>query len=484
MNTMIKTASALMLASSLLLSACSNTNTANTGAGSGGTPEGTPANSTGDPAAKPAGEMKLRILAANIGGKTPEENTQFEAAIKGQTGIDAKLEKPASDYDQKVLTALGSGEKYDLIEMSDLGKLSEFIDQGVVSDLNDFVTNSTVLSDPKVIPKAEWDQLKDKDGKIVAVFTKFQGGTMPIVRKDWLDKLKLDEPKTLDEYYKVLKAFKEQDPDGNGKNDTYGLSTAGLYEIQGFMSAAGLKYRYVMKDGKRTIPYATEAAVPMYEWFAKLTKEGIMDPNFITNDTGKMRNLFLTDRVGMVTYWDAWVGMFNNLRHQEDPNTTFDAKAIASIPGTDGTILMRRGDPDFWIVPSNAEHPDAAKKFLEFWNSEEGIRLGSLGVEGVDYTKEGTEYKMTAVGTEHNMDHGVPFWYNENVKTAFDKLPGVQDAQDLVKQYATLELALPGWADAEKIVQNYALKAMSGQMPAGEAVKKMQDELIAKKLID
>ena len=43
------------------------------------------------------------------------------------------------------------------------------------------------------------------------------------IRKDWLDKLGLEQPKTIDDFYNVLKAFKEQDPDGNGANDTYGM---------------------------------------------------------------------------------------------------------------------------------------------------------------------------------------------------------------------------------------------------------------------
>ncbi|REE92827.1 putative aldouronate transport system substrate-binding protein [Paenibacillus taihuensis] len=491
MKKVLLTMSTIAVAGTMILTGCGSETKGNDAAN---TPTNTQSNnaaantstgsSSNETANAPAGDMKLRILDANVGGKTPEENTQFEAEIKRLTGIEATLEKPASDYDQKVLTALSSGEKYDLIELSDLGTLATFVDQGVLTDLTDFVTKSSVLSDPTVIPTKEWDQLKDKDGKIVAVFSKFQGGTMPIVRKDWLDKLNLKEPKTLDDYYNVLKAFKEKDPDGNGKNDTYGLSTSDLYDIQGFMSSAGLKYRYVMKDGKRTIPYATEAAVPMYEWFAKLVKEGIMDPNFVTNDTGKMRNLFLTDRVGMVTYWDAWVGMFNNMRTQEDPNTKFQAEALNGIAGADGKVLLRRGDPDFWIIPANAEHPDAAKKFLEFWHTEPGITLGSLGIEKVDYSKSGDTYMLTDMGKEHNSDHGVPFWYNENVKAPFGKLPGVQAAQDIVKQNATLELSLPGWEDAEKIVKNYALKAMSGQMDAAEAVKKMHDELMSKNLID
>jgi putative aldouronate transport system substrate-binding protein len=466
------------------LSACASNGAKVDVASSPGSSNGSQAQTSASPSDSSAGNMKLRILTANVGGKTPDENKQFEAEIKRLTGIEATIEQPTGDYDQKMLTELGSGEKYDLIEASDLGKLAELTKQGVVSDVTDFVNGSKVLSDPSVIPTKEWDQLKGNDGKTYAVFAKFQGGTMPIVRKDWLDKLHLKEPKTLDEYYTVLKAFKEQDPDGNGKADTYGLSTAGLYDVQGFMSAAGLKYRYVIKDGKRTIPYASDAAIPMYEWFAKLTKEGIMDPNFVTNDTGKMRNLFLTDRVGMVTYWDAYVGMFNNLRKQQDANTKFEAEGIASIPGPDGNVLMRRGDPDFWIIPTNAEHVDAAKKFLEFWHSKEGIMLGSLGIKDVDYTIGNGKYALTQMGKDHNMDHGIPFWYNKNVEPPFGKLPGVQAAQDLVTQYATLEQALPGWNDAEKIVQSYALKAMSGQMPAKEAVQNMQKELLAAKLID
>ena len=79
-----------------------------------------------------------------------------------------------------------------------------------------------------------------------------------------------------------------------------------MYELQGFFSA-GLKQRYVeTADGKLDVPYSTDAAIPVYEWLNKLFEEGILDPNFTTNDTGKMRDLFLTDRVGMITYWDAW----------------------------------------------------------------------------------------------------------------------------------------------------------------------------------
>jgi putative aldouronate transport system substrate-binding protein len=475
----------IVMAFSLVLSACgsndsSSNNTNNT---QGNNSANSPKDSNDSKGSKDSEPKELRMMTGVVGGKTPEENELFEKEVERLTGIKVDINKPSSDYDKKLTAAISSGEEFDLLQISK-ASMNIFVEQGILTPLTDFVEGSKVLSDPSVLPTGEWEQVRNADGQIYGVFSKFQGGTMPTVRQDWLEKLKLETPTTLDEFYTVLKAFKEQDPDENGADDTYGLTTAGMYEIQGFMSAAGVKQRYVIEDGKRVIPYATEAAIPVYEWFAKLYNEGILDPNFATNDTGKMRNLFLTDRVGMVTYWDAWVGLFNNIRLQEDPNTAFEARGIAGPVNPDGEIILRRGDPDVWVIPINAKQPETAKEFIEWWHTEPGIILGSLGILGEDYTLDGDKYKLTQAGEEHGMDHGVPFWYNQNVEPPFGKLPGVKEAQEIILEHATLELTLPGWVDAEKIVNNYAFKAMTGEMPAAEAVKKMSEELKAADLID
>ncbi|QKE72882.1 extracellular solute-binding protein [Arthrobacter citreus] len=430
------------------------------------------------------GQKTLRILTNVVGGKTPEENKKFTDEIERLTGIKVEMVKPPADYDQKLMTSMSSGEKFDLILLTK-PLMDILVNQGVLTQLNEKIKDSKVLSDPTVIPDSDWNLIKYKGDKIYGVFNKFEGGTLPIIREDWLEKLNLKEPKTLDDYYNVFKAFKEQDPDGNGKNDTYGLSTAGLNDIQGFLSAAGVKYKYVIdENGKRTIPIATEKAVPVLEWFAKLYKEGLIDPNFATNDTGKMRELFLTDRVGTVTYWDAWVGMFNNIKKVDDPNTSFVAKGISGAEGPDGKVMLHRGDQSIWAIPVNAEHSDTAMKFLEFWHSKEGNILSTLGIKDYDYKVTDGKYELTNTGKEHSMDHGAPFPNNTNWKNPFGMLPGVADAEKIVLANSSLEISTADWPTAEKIVQNYALKAMMGKMDAKEAVNKMHKELLDAGLID
>ncbi|NLL43041.1 MAG: extracellular solute-binding protein [Firmicutes bacterium] len=426
---------------------------------------------------------KLRVVSSISGGKTAEESELFAKEVGEALGLEVEWIRPSGD--EYLQTALRSGERFDLIYLN-TPFMDQLVDQGALLPLTDFIKNSPILSDPTVIPTEDWEMIRYPDGHIYSVFNKYEGGTLPTVRADWLEKLGLEVPQTLDDFYNVLKAFVEQDPDGNGIDDTYGLSTSGLYDIQGFMGAFGVKARYVIdEDGRRTIPYASEAAIPAYEWLNMLYREGLLDPNFVTNSTADMRNLFLADRVGMVTYWDMWVGLFNATRLQEDPNTEFRAMGIAGPEGPNGERILRRGDPSIWAIPANAQNPEGAKRFLEFWHTEAGIILGSVGVKGYDYIiKEDGTMELTEIGVAHNMDHGVPRWYNTNVEAPFGSLPGVKEAEVFVNKYATLEISTADWPRAEAIVNDYAFRAITGQMTAEAAVKKMHEELMAANLID
>jgi len=418
----------------------------------------------------------LRILTAVVGGKDAAEQELFVQELEEHLGLDIEMIKPASDYNNVLFTSLAGGERYDLI-YGDSKMLPGLVEQGAVMDVTDLVAASSVLSDETVIPAGEW-ALFDIDGRKWAVPNKFEGGTLPTIRQDWLEEAGMETPVTLDDWTEFFRWAKQE-------KGAYGLSTSKLYDIQGFMSAAGVKAGYVMVDGKRTIPYASDAAAEIYDWFGMLSKEGLLDPNFTTNGSGEFRNLFMTDRVAAVTYWDAWVGLFNNIMATDNPDSTFEAKGVAGVPGPDGEIILRRGDASLWMIPANAEHPENAIKFLEFWHSEPGYIMGTLGIKDVDYTVTADgKYELTEQGQAHGMDHGSPRVASTTWENPFPPLPGVKEAEAIALEHGTMEYLPADWTEAQPIVEKHAFQAMLGEISGAEAVANMHAELLAAGLID
>ncbi len=419
----------------------------------------------------------LRMLTAVTGGKDAAEHELFVEELEEHLGLEIEMTKPEAEYNQVMFTSLASGEKFDLI-YGDSSMIPTLVEQGAIQEVSDIIANSDVLSDPAVIPEGEWD-LFDVDGEIYGVPNKFEGGTMPILRQDWLEESGMETPDSLEDWRAFFEWAQEN------KDGAYGLSMAGLYDIQGFMSAAGVKAGYVVDDeGNRTIPYASEAAAPIYDWFGDLYEDELLDPNFATNGSGDFRNLFMTDRVAAVTYWDAWVGLFNNIVHTENPDSEFEARGVPGVPGPDGEIILRRGNASLWFIPTNAEHVDNAVKFLEFWHSPPGYVLGTLGIEGHDYTMNGDEYELTETGQSHSCDHGAPRVASTTWENPCGYLPGVQAAEEVILEHATVEHLPADWTEAEPIVQNWAYQAMSGEISGEEAVAGMHEELMSAGLID
>jgi len=425
----------------------------------------------------------IRILADVVGGRDEIGQEYFVRELEEHLGMNVEMVRPPADFDQVLLTSLAAGEQWDIIQIN-TPTMDNLVDQGALMQLNDIISGSDILSTH--IDPVEWDMVAYDNGHIYGVFSTQQGGPLPVLRQDWLDNLGLEVPTTLDEFEAVLRAFTFDDPTGTGA-DTFGLTFAGgpMFDLQPFFSYAGLRGRYtIAEDGTRTIEYATEAAIPVLEWLNGLYEEGILDPNFVTNDTATMREMMLTDQVGMVTDWDAWVGLYNNTRLNDDPDTDFVARGIAGVPGPNG-IMVRRGDPNIWVIPNNAANVEGAIEFLEFWHTYEGNILGTLGPVGHTWNMENGEYVLTEAGQEAGMDHGVITPNNVNFVHPIGLNPGLEEARQIVlENYWQVEVSGTDWTDAEAIVALHISRAIRGEVSAADAIEEMRSELLAANLID
>jgi len=157
---------------------------------------------------------------------TPIEGRDpYKEWLDGQTGMSWKLTR-SSDFQSELTTRAAAGQMPDLINFDSAQVLFSMYDQGIL--LDDWSPYKSAM------PQAFKDmgdlaqRYYSKNNKVIAVTT--EGGDQFWcwnIRQDWLAKLGLKMPTTMDELLAVARAFTFNDPDGNGRNDTYGFTSAG-----------------------------------------------------------------------------------------------------------------------------------------------------------------------------------------------------------------------------------------------------------------
>ena len=119
--------------------------------------------------------------------------------------------------------------------------------------------------------------LNDRSGLVINTF---------LIRKDWLEKVGLDNPTSVDELYEVMRAFTFEDPDGNGEDDTYGYVAAikAPNTWEHVFSAFGIPFNVLneLEDGTVTTYMKNPRYLECIEFLRTLYSEGILDPDFAT----------------------------------------------------------------------------------------------------------------------------------------------------------------------------------------------------------
>ncbi|MBW7454077.1 extracellular solute-binding protein [Paenibacillus sepulcri] len=222
------------------------------------------------------------------------------------------------------------------------------------------------------------------------------------INKSWLDKLSLEMPTTTDEYFEVLKAFKEKDPNGNGKQDEIPLSGS-------FNSWHGIPSNFLMnsfiydndedfffiKDGKVQLAANQPEWRQGLEYVNKLFSEGLIDKEAFTQNIDQMAQVGNKqgDNVsGSVTA--GHIGMYFSLAEGQDRH-----KEYVSVPPLKGPggiayagYYKAYGNGQFAITNKASEKEAiAAIKLADYLYSEEHAITNEYGLEGTywEAAKEG-----------------------------------------------------------------------------------------------
>lgn len=376
------------------------------GSGGGGQGGGGPAAGSGEAgggSAKPQGEAvkagPIPISMMNIFHDTEPPKPDNEAVRLIQEYTGTKLDVtwvPSTAYGDKVNATIASGQLPQVLlvtankSTATINAVRSGMFWEVGPHLKSFPNlgqmNSQVLNNISV------------DGKVYGLYRHRPLARYGvIIRKDWLDKLGLPEPKTVDDLYNVAKAFTLNDPDGNGKHDTYGIaedkSIGVLSQISLFMGAPN---GWGEKDGKLQPSFLYPEYVDAMKRVRGMFQEKLMTQDFAV---AKKFDLINQGKAGMYfSVLDDAATKHNEL-FKLNPNAELDV--IAPIGGPMGErVLATTGYNGVFMFPkTSVKTEEELKGILGFFDKladEPMQNLLGWGVEGKHYAMSGDKATQTA----------------------------------------------------------------------------------------
>jgi putative aldouronate transport system substrate-binding protein len=391
---------ALILLVSLILSACGG-NSNNEGQSTNDNPSSSASSKPTESAT--SGPVSLDLFVSGTGLPTANEDFILQKLNK-DLNMNLKFNIGApTDYEQQLNVKIAGGSAPDIFSVSK-AQMQNYARQGLLLDLEPHLDKM-----PNVKAKLSAEDLnKGKvDGKLYAIAKR---AYLPMatfwIREDWLQKLELKAPTNLDELLAVATAFTEQDPDGNNKRDTYGITGLGIgspdavnapatfdpvFSVFGIASPG----QFLIKDNKVVYSTTQPEMKQAIEYINKMISSGVVDPEIMTNKFPMHQEKAFMGQAGIV--YINWGEMVkdNFVEQYKAINPAASWIQVDAITGPAGTY---QGHFDIgstggrYALPKSLEEdPEKLAKALEYINyitDGEGSLLVMYGEEGVHYTKE------------------------------------------------------------------------------------------------
>ncbi|RAR42288.1 ABC transporter substrate-binding protein [Paenibacillus sp. MDMC362] len=199
------------------------------------------------------------------------------------------------------------------------------------------------------------------------------------IYEPWLKKLNLKMPETTDELYEVLKAFKEQDPNGNGMQDEIPLSISpkswsssiDAFLLNSFIynPVYGSSYKHIfIKDDKLDVAFNKPEWREGLRYMNKLYAEGLLAPESFTQDDNQLIQIGENpDTVLLGASTGGHQGIFTQLLGES--GRWLDYKTVPPLKGPNGVryaALDSTGmNPGAFVITKKAKHPELALRWAD-----------------------------------------------------------------------------------------------------------------------
>jgi putative aldouronate transport system substrate-binding protein len=224
-----------------------------------------------------------------------------------------------------------------------------------------------------------------------------------VLRKDWLAKLGLQPPQSVDDLYRVAKAFTEQDPDGNGKKDTYGLiipkwptpvyASASPYDV--WETWYGAPNGWGERGGKLVPGFATEEFIEANRALKKWVDEGLVNKDFATLDSANWNDAFVQGKGGIIIDVNVRATQLTALLKQKNPNDFDKVTMVGNLKRPDGQKFSSPFTGYLGILAISKQRIRTEKQLeqvltvLDKLQGKEGSILLTNGIEGRNFKLDG-----------------------------------------------------------------------------------------------
>jgi len=326
---------------------------------------------------------KMLPQAANFpeGSTDTVEDNEYTRYITEQLNVHIKhqWQVQGDAYIQKVNMSLASGDIPDAMVVSE-DQLKQLVDADLIADLSDayaqyaspYVKGVYDSTEGRALEKATFN------GKLMALPDVNVQGNAPSllwIRQDWLDKLNLQPPKTVDELEQVIKAFIERDPDGNNKNDTMGLpalrdivsgAASVHFSLDTIFQAYGARPNMWVKDGDGQVifgsimPEMKTALGKLRDMYA----QGLIDKEFGVKDVGKASEAVVSGKAGLMfgPWWSPFYPLNDAVKN--DPKAEWRPYALPLDGNGVFNANTLSASSNFLVVHKGFKKPEAVVKTL------------------------------------------------------------------------------------------------------------------------
>ncbi|MDD3334962.1 MAG: extracellular solute-binding protein [Eubacteriales bacterium] len=305
-----------------------------------------------------------------------------------------------SDYDAKLNALIASDDTPDYFYCS-LDQFQTFVNNGVIAAVDDLVETMPHYAALRTGSALMNYNNYSYNGKHYCFTDVDLPGDLNragvIVRDDWLKKLNLKQPETLDELHDVLKAFRYQDPDGNGAEDTYGMGgNIGNTMFSSVFGAYGVYMNgvtsWMEQDGKlihsTVAPGVKDALATLHQWYA----EDLIDPDMFIIEDQQGQSKFIAGNFGV---WENTVWNANNARVAwQGAGNNYTCKIIAPPLGPNGQkgYPVNPAKSYGYVISQNCvdkKDPERLCKILDWMlnlDADGGFMTVTYGIEGKHYS--------------------------------------------------------------------------------------------------